>query len=132
MPQSFCVICRQRISRGSRCAQHRIVSPSSKAWHARGAAAVRQKVLDRDRGCRLCGKTEDLQVHHVEAAAAGGATTPSNLIVLCGACHLSVEKDELAIPAGHLGRTEAPEGLRSPEVCAVDVTQRKEGPNWAS
>jgi hypothetical protein len=34
----------------------------------------------------------------VVAAARGGPTTPENLLVLCGYCHLRVERDELAIP----------------------------------
>jgi len=130
MPQSFCTICRRRIARGSQCPTHALRSPSNRSWHERGASVVRQKVLDRDRGCRLCGKTEDLQVHHVIAAADGGPTTPSNLVVLCGACHIRVDKDELAIPS-HIHPTEPPEGLRTAPVCAVDVTERKEGPKWA-
>jgi 5-methylcytosine-specific restriction endonuclease McrA len=130
MPQSFCVICRRRIARGSRCAQHASRSPSNRAWHAKGAGTVRTTVLDRDRGCRLCGATEDLTVHHVVAARDGGATEPSNLLVLCRDCHELVERDELEIPSHH--RTDPPEGLRTAPVCAVDVTQRKEGPKWAS
>jgi 5-methylcytosine-specific restriction endonuclease McrA len=68
-----------------------IVSPSSKAWHERGAPAVRQQVIDRDRGCRLCGTTEELQVHHIVAAGDGGPTTPDNLIVVCRKHHQAVE-----------------------------------------
>jgi 5-methylcytosine-specific restriction endonuclease McrA len=125
--QSFCTICRVRIPRGSRCAKHAIRSPSNRAWHEPGAARVRRETLARDGGCVICRRTEHLEVHHLLPASAGGLTTPSNLVVLCDACHHKVENDELAIP-GHLGRTEASEGLRSPEVCAVDVTQRERNP----
>jgi 5-methylcytosine-specific restriction endonuclease McrA len=129
MPQSFCTICRARIPRGSRCARHRIVSPSSKAWSEPGAARVRRETLARDGGCVICRRTEHLEVHHLVAAADGGPTAPSNCVTLCGSCHVRVERGEAEIP-GHIHRTEPPEGLRTPQVCAADVTQR--GPNWAS
>jgi 5-methylcytosine-specific restriction endonuclease McrA len=97
MPGSFCTVCRQRIPRGSRCSQHRIVSPSSKAWHEPGAARTRQKVIDRDKGCRLCGAAEDLHVHHVIPAREGGTTEPPNLLVLCREHHELVERGEIDI-----------------------------------
>jgi 5-methylcytosine-specific restriction endonuclease McrA len=130
VPQSFCTVCRRRIPKGSRCAKHRIVSPSSKAWHERGSARERQKVLDRDRGCRLCGRTEDLEVHHVIPAADGGPNTASNLVVLCGYCHHRVDRGDAAIPAGHICQTEPPQGLRTAQVCAPNVTQHERTPNW--
>jgi 5-methylcytosine-specific restriction endonuclease McrA len=49
-------------------------------------------VLVRDgHRCTRCGSPEGLEVHHVIAAADGGATTMENLIVLCGDCHREVE-----------------------------------------
>jgi hypothetical protein len=44
---------------------------------------VRQKVLSRDGGrCVVCGTDQDLQIHHLAAAADGGSLAPSNLVVL--------------------------------------------------
>jgi 5-methylcytosine-specific restriction endonuclease McrA len=128
VPQSFCTVCRRRIPKGSRCKRHpKPPSPSSRAW--RGASAVRQEVLNRDRGCRLCGRTEDLQVHHVVPARDGGATEASNLLVLCGYCHLRVEKDEPAIPA-HIPRTDLPEGLRTAYTRSDASTDIERNPKW--
>jgi 5-methylcytosine-specific restriction endonuclease McrA len=90
MPGSFCVVCRQRIARGSRCSKHAIRSPSNRAWHRPGAARVRANLLAQG-CCRVCGSTRDLEVHHVVSAAEGGPTTPDNLVVLCRDHHLEVE-----------------------------------------
>jgi hypothetical protein len=97
MPQSFCTICRRRIPRGSRCAAHAIKSPSNRAWHVGGAFRARQKVLERDGGCILCGATERLEVHHLIPAAEGGPTTPDNLVVLCRRHHEAVERGEISL-----------------------------------
>jgi 5-methylcytosine-specific restriction endonuclease McrA len=129
MPQSFCVVCRKRISRGSRCADHAIRSPSNRAWHERGAPRIRQKVLDRDKGCRLCGTTEDLTVHHIVAAADGGPTTPSNLLVLCSGHHEAVERGEISL--GPMGRTDPSEGLKTALRGSDGSTDIEGGPKWA-
>jgi 5-methylcytosine-specific restriction endonuclease McrA len=93
MPGSFCTVCRARIPRGSRCAGHRTVSPSARAWHQPGAAKIRERVLARDRHrCTRCGATERLEVHHVIPARDGGATTPANCVTLCADCHVAVER----------------------------------------
>jgi 5-methylcytosine-specific restriction endonuclease McrA len=130
MPQSFCVTCRRRISKGSRCAQHRVVSPSSKAWHEPGAGRARAAVLDRDRGCRICGDVEDLTIHHVVPARDGGPTTPSNLLVLCRDCHELVEQGEISL--GHRGRTDPAEGLRTAYRGSDGSTDIERRPKWAS
>jgi 5-methylcytosine-specific restriction endonuclease McrA len=92
MPGTFCTVCRARIPKGSRCKRHAVRSASNRAWHEPGAARVHRRMVDRDNGCVMCGATEDLQVHHVRAAADGGPTTPDNLIVLCRDHHLEVER----------------------------------------
>jgi 5-methylcytosine-specific restriction endonuclease McrA len=95
MAASFCVVCRVRIPRGSRCKRHTVRSPSNRVWHTPGAAATRGKVLQRDdRRCTNCGATEDLQAHHVIAAADGGRTTMKNLITLCVDCHRELEAEK--------------------------------------
>jgi 5-methylcytosine-specific restriction endonuclease McrA len=88
MAGSFCTICRQRIPRGSRCKRHPNRSASNRAWHERGAQRVHERVLTRDEHrCTICGSTEDLEVHHVIAAADGGPTTLENCVTLCAGCH---------------------------------------------
>jgi 5-methylcytosine-specific restriction endonuclease McrA len=55
---------------------------------------VRQRVVDRDHGCVICGAIEGLEVHHLAAVRDGGPTTPDNLIVLCRDHHLEVEAEQ--------------------------------------
>jgi 5-methylcytosine-specific restriction endonuclease McrA len=94
MPGSFCAVCRTRIPKGSRCRRHAVRSPSNRAWHQPGAAAVRASLLGPGACCRVCGSIQDLEVHHVIAAAEGGSTTPENLVVLCRKHHLAVEAEK--------------------------------------
>ena len=94
MAGSFCTICRARIPRGSRCPRHAIKSPSNRSWHAPGATRMRLRVLRRDDyTCTRCGSTRDLEVHHIAAAADGGATTMVNLVTVCGDCHRALEAE---------------------------------------
>lgn len=49
---------------------------------------LRQEVLRRDRWrCQCCGRTEDLQVHHIEPRGHLGDDAEQNLITLCAECH---------------------------------------------
>ncbi len=74
------------------------------------AAAVRDDVYTRDRGCctfvgsngRVCGSTEGLQVDHIVPVARGGHGTLSNLRLLC-AYHNRLEADRLL--GRHVGRS---------------------------
>jgi 5-methylcytosine-specific restriction endonuclease McrA len=92
MSGSFCTVCRRRIPKGSRCSQHRVRSPSSRASHEPGAAAVKAQVLEGDGRCVRCGSTEDLEVDHVVPASRGGETTADNLRVVCRECHREIHK----------------------------------------
>lgn len=47
----------------------------------------RDRVRRRDEGCRWCGTTDELQIHHVRYRSQGGADTPRNLLTLCWECH---------------------------------------------
>ena len=54
------------------------------------APRVRRRVLARDHHqCQApgCGRTQFLEVHHVEPRRSGGSNQPSNLITLCSSCH---------------------------------------------
>lgn len=58
---------------------------------------VRQMVRGRDNEvCLRCGSPHDLQIHHRMPRASGGSrmwfiNAPSNLVVLCLACHTDIE-----------------------------------------
>lgn len=52
---------------------------------------IRQEALRRDNGrCQVCGKERSGQVHHVIPRSQGGTNDLSNLITLCGQCHMLV------------------------------------------
>ena len=54
--------------------------------------AIRATVLRRDkRICQACGKPpKSPQVHHIKARRRGGTDELSNLITLCGRCHMII------------------------------------------
>jgi len=55
----------------------------SKQWHN-----IRRQILDRDKHrCQVCGRADQLHVHHIIPALDGGLDTPDNLITLCARCH---------------------------------------------
>lgn len=47
--------------------------------------------LRRGSDCRMCGTTEELQVHHIVPILAGGLNGDWNLMVLCPSCHSQAE-----------------------------------------
>ncbi len=50
---------------------------------------IRLLVLKRDeRQCKLCGKKNSAQVHHIVPKSKGGKNEFTNLIMLCGRCHM--------------------------------------------
>src|SRR5215469_16341478 len=50
--------------------------------------ALRRKVLERDGWrCLQCGRTTELQVHHIRFRSALGDDDPENLITRCSQCH---------------------------------------------
>jgi len=52
---------------------------------------IRAIVLTRDKQtCQACGKTPASQVHHIKARRYGGKDKLSNLITLCGRCHMII------------------------------------------
>jgi 5-methylcytosine-specific restriction endonuclease McrA len=82
-----CLVC-GRLTEKSRCPDHpRARAPSTRAWHAPGAAKLRRRILRRDGYlCTRCGRLA-AHVHHIIPAAAGGSNDPSNLTSLCADCH---------------------------------------------
>jgi len=52
---------------------------------------IRAAVLRRDKQtCQACGKSPASQVHHIKARRHGGEDQLSNLITLCGHCHMII------------------------------------------
>lgn len=85
--------------------------------------AIRMGAIDRSRGhCQLCGKTEQLHVHH-NSYKNLGEERPEDLIVLCQGCHkkfhdnVTPAENAEKISGGELRRREA----NPREVAAVEV-----------
>jgi len=52
---------------------------------------LRLKVLARDGWrCQICGRQENLEVHHRELRSHLGSDTEENLIALCVSCHSAI------------------------------------------
>lgn len=50
-----------------------------------------KEVAERDNHrCRLCGRKEDLQLHHIRGRGKGLTNDVDNCIMLCRHCHLEV------------------------------------------
>ena len=49
--------------------------------------ARRERLLIDDHECVECGKTDDLQVHHIKPVSEGGSNELNNLLTLCAECH---------------------------------------------
>ena len=48
-------------------------------------------VLERDKTtCQVCGHSPAAQVHHIKARSRGGEEKLSNLVTLCGRCHMII------------------------------------------
>jgi 5-methylcytosine-specific restriction enzyme A len=56
-------------------------------------AELCRQVLDRDGWrCQNCGRTSELQVHHLRLRSALGDDNTENLITLCSGCHEEIHK----------------------------------------
>ena len=76
--------------------------------------AIRRKIIERDKKqCQGCGKqTEKLQVHHIKPRGQGGTNELSNLIALCGRCHMTISP----VPPFALRRAF---GIKKPDIPAA-------------
>ncbi|MFV8754764.1 DUF222 domain-containing protein [Nannocystaceae bacterium ST9] len=70
-------------------------------------SAIGRALWLRDGGCRVpgCGRKHHLHAHHIEAWAEGGATSKSNLVLLCPSHHGLVHEGQLFVDV-HEGRIE--------------------------
>jgi len=63
--------------------------------------SVRQDVLERDgRRCQVCGKSTDLNTHHIQPLGMGGSEekdVAENMITLCSGCHRKIHAGTLHI-----------------------------------
>ena len=50
--------------------------------------SVRTLVKERDKTCKLCEGSEQLQIHHIIWKFHGGTDHITNLVLLCSHCHL--------------------------------------------
>lgn len=63
---------------------------------------IRSAVLDRDRNrCRMCGRPESCNVHHVKPRWLGGIDHPFNLMTLCEECHKTEHKRRMCEKANN-------------------------------
>jgi hypothetical protein len=62
-------------------------------------SAIGRALWLRDGGCRApgCGRKHHLHAHHIEAWADGGATSKSNLVLLCPSHHALVHEGQLFV-----------------------------------
>lgn len=50
---------------------------------------LRAQIIERDnKRCLKCGRSTDLEVHHIHGILYGGTDEPENLATLCHVCHL--------------------------------------------
>lgn len=66
-------------------------------------SSVREKVLNRDGACVLCGSRKKLQRHHLVPRSKGGSDTSLNQVAVCGECHRKLHAGEASL--GKEGRT---------------------------
>jgi 5-methylcytosine-specific restriction endonuclease McrA len=53
-----------------------------------GYRELKMKILERDGWkCQLCGRRDQLQIHHLIQRSQSGPDCDENLIVLCSRCH---------------------------------------------
>ena len=51
-------------------------------------AKMRTLVLQRDgMRCQICGRMQQLEVHHLQFRSRGGTDNLDNLVAMCSACH---------------------------------------------
>jgi 5-methylcytosine-specific restriction endonuclease McrA len=55
--------------------------------------ALHRQVLERDHWrCQICGRMQNMQVHHLEFRSQSGSDEEQNLITLCTECHERVHR----------------------------------------
>ena len=96
------------------------------------APAVRRQVLIRDRGrCMVpgCRHSAYLDLHHILLRSEGGAHSPENLVVVCGAHHRAVHRGQLVITGSAAAglcfqRADGSDVPSTPSAVAIDLCER--------
>ncbi len=75
------------------------LNPALPENRSRGAKRPGRVTRDRltARGCRLCGRSSDLSLHHLIPRAAGGATEECNLLSVCRPCHDGIHDGKINV-----------------------------------
>ncbi len=68
---------------------------------------LRRLILQRDQGCVVCGRTVNLDAHHLRHWIDGGPTDPDNLVTLCSGCHQAHHRGEFDLT----GEPTRPDGI---------------------
>ncbi len=96
------------------------------------APAVRREVLIRDRArCMVpgCRHSSYLDLHHILLRSEGGASSPQNLVVLCGAHHRAVHRGQLSVTGSAAAglcfqRADGSSYRSRPSAAAIDLCER--------
>lgn len=87
-------------------------------------------VWHRDGGCCTtpgCRSSRGLEIHHIIPRAHGGTHEPSNLRLLCSACHGSLHRGTLALGGTHVSRPNQPQLVEGSAFdCAANRAQARD------
>lgn len=83
---------------------------------------IRLKILKEDKGCKICGTTENLDVHHKIRYKDGGKNTRENLIALCNSHHHKIHALEIFYKNNH-----SPKEFQN---LLFEVTRKYKNPNY--
>lgn len=87
-------------------------------------AWLRELIVHRDGGCRVCGSIRNLDIHHVVHWTDGGPTNPSNLATVCSRCHGAHHKGHISI-SGDPARVPRPgRGADPPQPDGLIITNQ--------
>lgn len=51
---------------------------------------TRERIIERDGCCKICGRTDRLEIHHINPFEKSHDNSEQNLVVLCKHCHMSL------------------------------------------
>jgi len=86
--------------------------PSHYPWYGPKWNKIKKQIRDRDRVCKICGKTveenkRELEIHHIKPYKEFNgnyelANNPNNLVALCKSCHIKIRYNPSLITQGAL------------------------------
>lgn len=60
--------------------------------------ALKKYILERDKWCVFCGRTDMLTPAHIKRRSAGGHDAPNNMVVACQQCHDEFDQYKRELP----------------------------------